>query len=102
MAAIRPITGMPAAHPLVNGQVDCPGYTFTEGQAIPVTGHWERKARCDRFAANAVSGAEMFYAYGRPDGSSANTGRCTAAAIPVPPTFSLTMLVPIFFIYGND
>ena len=72
MAGIRPITGMPNSHPLVNGDVNCPGHQYTAGEAIPVTGYWNYNGNCN--AMSAVEGAEMFYALGYPIGSSANTG----------------------------
>ena len=76
MSAIRPITGMPAQHPLVNGDIVCPGYTYNAGDPIPVNGRWRDNGNCNQFSnANAVvPGMEMFYALGHPIRSSANTG----------------------------
>jgi hypothetical protein len=39
-AGFRPVSGMPLQHPLVNGNVSCPGYTYSAGASIPVTGNW--------------------------------------------------------------
>jgi hypothetical protein len=72
MAGIRPISGMPAAHPLVNGDVNCPGYTFSPGAPIPAIGHWPRTGRCNTL--RSMSGAQMFYGHNYPVWASANTG----------------------------
>ena len=77
VAGIKPISGMPAAHPLVNGTISCTGgtdsfRTYAEGAPIPATGAWHPSGDCSKF--KEVAGAQMFYAYGYPMSSSANTG----------------------------
>lgn len=78
MAGIKPITGMPANHPLVNGDLEnkCPGSpaTLNVGDPIPETWSWSNDGTCSEFENMNVHGAKMFYGFNWPIKSSANTG----------------------------
>ena len=75
---IQPIMGFPAAHPLVNGNVSCPGQNLAAGDPIPATAQ-----AIPRAGGGCVirSGPELFYSYNYPAPASANTGYALAERI---------------------